>query len=44
MFYWNEDWQKIIYKNNDSYLNKILEANFDGVYLDIIDGFEYFEK
>lgn len=42
--YWNEDWQKIIYKNNDSYLDKILQANFDGVYLDIIDGFEYFEK
>lgn len=42
--YWNEDWQKIIYKNDDSYLNKILAANFDGVYLDIIDGFEYFER
>lgn len=41
--YWNEDWQKIIYKNSDSYLNKILIADFDGVYLDIIDGFEYFE-
>lgn len=41
--YWNDDWQKIIYKNYDSYLNKILIADFDGVYLDIIDGFEYFE-
>ncbi|MNE97806.1 hypothetical protein D3C80_1962160 [compost metagenome] len=41
--YWNEDWQKIIYKNSDSYLSKILTADFDGVYLDIIDGFEYFE-
>lgn len=42
--YWNEDWQKLIYKNNDSYLNKISTAGFDGVYLDIIDAFEYFEK
>lgn len=42
--YWNDDWQKIIYKNNDSYLDKILSAGFDGVYLDIIDGFEYFES
>jgi len=42
--YWNEDWQNIIYKNSDSYLNKILTAGFDGVYLDIIDGFEYFEQ
>lgn len=42
--YWNEDWQKIIYKNDNSYLNKIIDANFDGVYLDIIDAFEYFER
>lgn len=41
--YWNEDWQGIIYKNEDSYLNKITAAGFDGVYLDIIDAFEYFE-
>ena len=42
--YWNEDWQGIIYKNTDSYLDKITTAGFDGVYLDIIDAFEYFEK
>jgi len=42
--YWNNEWQEIIYKNSDSYLNKILTADFDGVYLDIIDGFEYFEE
>ncbi len=41
--YWNTEWQGIIYKNNDSYLNKITDAGFDGVYLDIIDAFEYFE-
>ena len=41
--YWNDDWQKIIYGNDNSYLNKILDAGFDGVYLDIIDAFEYFE-
>lgn len=41
--YWNPDWQAIIYKNNDSYINKITSAGFDGVYLDIIDAFEYFE-
>ena len=42
--YWYEEWQDIIYGNNDSYLYKIIDANFDGVYLDIIDGFEYFEE
>lgn len=41
--YWDPDWQTIIYGNSDSYLSKILAADFDGVYLDIIDGFEYFE-
>jgi len=41
--YWNTDWQNIIYGNNASYLKKILDAGFDGVYLDIIDAFEYYE-
>lgn len=42
--YWDTEWQDIIYRNNDSYLNKILDAGFNGVYLDIIDAFEYFEN
>jgi len=41
--YWDEDWQNIIYGNENSYLKKVLNANFDGVYLDIIDAFEYYE-
>ena len=41
--YWIKSWQKIIYGNDDSYLDKILSVGFDGVYLDIIDAFEYFE-
>lgn len=41
--YWNDDWQGLIYKNTESYLSKITGAGFDGVYLDIIDAFEYFE-
>jgi cysteinyl-tRNA synthetase len=43
VFYWNKDWQNIIYGNNNSYTNKIINAGFDGAYLDIIDGFERFE-
>ena len=42
--YWEEAWQNIIFGNNDSYLKKITDAHFDGVYLDIIDGFEYYEN
>ena len=41
--YWDSEWQSIIYGNDNSYLKKILDAGFDGVYLDIIDAFEYFE-
>jgi len=42
--YWDKNWQNIIYGNNDSYLKRILDATFDGAYLDIIDAFEYFEN
>ncbi len=42
--YWEKAWQDIIFGNNDSYLKKIMDAGFDGVYLDIIDAFEYFEE
>ncbi|MBP1909432.1 endo alpha-1,4 polygalactosaminidase [Methanolobus bombayensis] len=41
--YWDEEWQAVIYGNDDAYLDMILDAGFDGVYLDIIDAFEYFE-
>jgi len=42
--YWEEEWQEIIYGNNESYTKKIIDAGFDGVYLDIIDAFEFFEE
>jgi cysteinyl-tRNA synthetase len=38
--YWNAGWQKIILADVD----KIMAAGFDGVYLDIVDGFETFEQ
>ena len=41
--YWDPGWQSIIYGSSDSYLDKIMDKGFDGVYLDIIDAFEYFE-
>jgi len=30
--------------NSEAYLKKTLDAGFDGVYLDIIDAFEYYEE
>ncbi|HHG86098.1 MAG TPA: hypothetical protein ENJ82_15220 [Bacteroidetes bacterium] len=41
--YWDLNWQDYIYRGSGSYLSKILSAGFDGAYLDIIDGFEYYE-
>ena len=41
--YWEKEWQDIVYGNDNSYTKKIMDAGFDGVYLDIIDAFEYFE-
>jgi cysteinyl-tRNA synthetase len=45
--YWMPEWQQIIFGNDTasaakSYLDRIIDAGFDGVYLDIIDAFEYF--
>ncbi len=42
--FWHKDWKKIVYTGENSYLNRIIAAGFDGVYLDIIDAFEYFES
>ena len=42
--YWTTEWQSLIYGTEDSYINKIIDAGFDGVYLDTIDTFWYFEE
>lgn len=41
--YWEPEWQNIIFGNENAYLDKIIDAGFDGGYLDIIDAFEYYE-
>ena len=35
--FWCSDWQNIIFGSPDAYLDKIIAAGFDGVYLDRID-------
>ncbi len=42
--YWDREWKNLIYGNENAYLDKVITAGFDGVYLDIIDAFEYFEN
>ncbi|MEL6673837.1 MAG: endo alpha-1,4 polygalactosaminidase [Bacteroidota bacterium] len=41
--YWEEAWQKLIYGSPEAYLDQVIQAGFDGAYLDIVDAFEYFE-
>jgi cysteinyl-tRNA synthetase len=41
--YWEPEWKKIIFGYDGSYTKKILNAGFDGVNLDIIEAYEYFE-
>ncbi|OQY21670.1 MAG: hypothetical protein B6I35_07925 [Anaerolineaceae bacterium 4572_32.2] len=38
--YWDPDWQTIIF----GYTDRLLDAGFDGVYLDIIDAYEYYAE
>ena len=41
--YWDQAWQDVILNGPDAYLTRITAAGFDGVYLDLIDAFEYYE-
>jgi cysteinyl-tRNA synthetase len=38
--YWYEEWQQIIF----SRLNYIISLGYDGVYLDVVDSFEYYKN
>ena len=38
--YWNPEWQGIVYGSGEAYLDRIILAGFDGVYLDRIDAFD----
>jgi cysteinyl-tRNA synthetase, unknown class len=42
--YWSDGWKQINFRSPDSYLRRIIEAGFDGVYLDRVDIYETFEK
>ncbi len=42
--YWSEEWKAINFRGPQSYLRRIIDAGFDGVYLDRVDIYETFEK
>jgi cysteinyl-tRNA synthetase len=42
--YWHPEWQRIIYGTPESYLDKIIALGFDGIYLDRVDTYWYYEE
>jgi len=43
VYYWKDEWKQIIFGTPSSYLDKIIDLGFDGIYLDIVDAYEYYE-
>ena len=39
--FWNPEWQNIIYGNDHSYIKKIIDAGFDGAYLDNVEAYYF---
>ncbi len=42
--YWYDGWQGLMFYHSDSYLQRILDAGFDGVYLDRVDTYYAMES
>ena len=42
--YWTPQWKSILYGSSGSYLDMIMAASFDGVFIDTIDTYSYFEN
>ena len=40
--YWEAAWQDLLFGGSNAYLDRIIAAGFDGVYLDKIDSYEFF--
>jgi cysteinyl-tRNA synthetase len=41
--YWDPDWQRLILGSPAAPLDRILDDGYDGAYLDVVDGYEYWE-
>jgi cysteinyl-tRNA synthetase len=42
--YWDPGWRAILFGNPGAYLDGIIERGFDGMYLDLVDAYLYFEE
>jgi len=41
--YWDPGWQALFFGSEEAYLDQVLALGFDGIYLDIIDAYDYYE-
>ncbi|MBX7203341.1 MAG: endo alpha-1,4 polygalactosaminidase [Bacteroidia bacterium] len=39
--FWKKEWQDIIFGNDNSYIKKIIDAEFDGIYLDNVEAYYF---
>ena len=39
--FWDPEWQNIIYRGNNSYMKQIIDAGFDGAYLDNVEAYYF---
>jgi cysteinyl-tRNA synthetase len=39
--YWDPAWQALLFGSEGAYLDRIVAQGFDGIYLDIVDAYEY---
>jgi cysteinyl-tRNA synthetase len=42
--YWESGWQKLVFGSDSSYLDRIIKAGFDGVFLDTVSIFHQFDN
>jgi cysteinyl-tRNA synthetase, unknown class len=42
--YWTPEWKAILWGNSTAYLDQLLAAGYDGVFLDVVDAYEYWES
>jgi cysteinyl-tRNA synthetase, unknown class len=41
--YWDDRWKDLLLQGDSSYLSRLMEAGFNGVVLDTVDSYQYFE-
>jgi cysteinyl-tRNA synthetase, unknown class len=42
--YWRDEWKDLSFRKPDSYIKRIIDAGYDGVYLDRVDMYDWFKK